>query len=96
MKGFIPMEVLSLCADCCCDSLGTLVEIYNDSFRDEFCGQPLIYSRDFIENVRFRRWNRFLNDVRQLSFFGILHFEKVGKDVIEITILEVPTEIEKE
>lgn len=87
MEGFIPLLTLSHVADTCPNALGTLVEIYSDSFRDDYCGQPLIYGRDFIEEVRFRRWSRFMNDVRELAFHGLVDFKRVGKDVIEVTLL---------
>lgn len=89
MKGHIPLLILSHVADTCSSSLSTLVEIYADTFRDDYLGQPLIYSRDFIEEVRFRRWTRFLNDIRELSFHGICDFKKVGKDCIEVSLLSL-------
>jgi hypothetical protein len=67
--------------------MSTLIEVYSDSFRDDYNGQPLIYSRDFIENVRFRRWSRFMNDMRRLCYFGALDMDVISKDVIEVTIL---------
>lgn len=95
MKGFIPLITLSHVADCCPECLSCLIEIISDSSREDYNGQPLIYSREFIEEVRFRRWSRFMNDVRELAFHGILDFKKVGKDVIEVMLLnleEVPQE----
>lgn len=95
MEGSIPLLVLSHVSDTCPDCLGTLVEVYADTFRDDYAGQPLIYGRDFVENIRFRRWTRFLNDIRELSFHGVLDFKKVSKDCIEVSILALE-EISKE
>lgn len=96
MQGHISLLILSHVADCCPECLSCLVELYADTYRPDFKGESVIYSREFIEETRFRRWSRFLNDIRELAFHGLVDYKKIGKDCIEVSLLTIQeTPLEK-